>query len=205
MSALPILFGMFSIPFPCDPSIPLKVEEQPRQEEIIFAAQEAGLELSQIPVYITAIPSECILEDDSAAGVTYGRYRMIFLMNGWRDDGWLTILVHELRHVKQWDADDMVMSECDAADIGARFAYDYKEWDRWGTETIYSMRHCVGGQLYLEPWGADDEWYKARSNFMATMPEFTFEYMREHSLPIIWWGFLIDAVQYRGNEDVDSD
>lgn len=204
-AALSILFGMFGgISFPCDPSIPLKPEEQPTQAEIIEASWYAGNE--HIPTVIAAIPAECINADESAAGVYYFQYDILFLMNGWREDGGLTILAHELRHAKQNEPNDLIPSECDAADIGARFAYSHKEWDRWTTEFIYGTEHCIGGNMYNEPWGSSDEWPKVIASYQKVWPELMPNY--SNGIDMRWWGFLAEAAQealQEDGKDVDSD
>ena len=141
--ALPLLFGGMFIGFACEPG--LDPREQPTAEEMAIAAN--FVDVKTYPATYIAMQLECLDERGRAAGLYYTDYSILMLMDGWRNEGGLTVLVHEMYHHKQ-ATEGLRMSECDAADAGARYAYQYGEWDRWPSEVVYGLRHCVGGQEY---------------------------------------------------------
>ncbi len=140
---LPVLFGFMEIGFPCEPK--LIPSEQPTYAEMVIAADFVGVKT--FPAAVATLQLECLDERGTAAGMYYTDYSILLLMDGWREEGGLTILVHEMYHHKQ-ATEGLRMSECDAGAAGARWAAEHGEYDRWSAETLYSLRHCLGGQEY---------------------------------------------------------
>lgn len=183
------------VSLPCHAPDPAK---QITQEEITLAMGFSHLQHQPATVRVAA--TGCIDEMGRYAGFYMMGLDFTILDEDFRDDGGLTVLVHELRHAYQ-DQNGEPGSECDAADYGARFAYTYGYWDRWAVEFIYGTEHCVGGKLYgteADGDGVLPQEFWATIGFLTVFPEMIGQ--REHS-PI--WDYLDAAME--GKDNVDGD
>lgn len=168
--------------------------KMPTPEEIQIAANFVGLK--RLPDRIGVSELGCIDRSGNTVGLYYIGYRLVLILDAFREDeGGLTVLVHELRHQYQ-DDNGIPLTECDAADYSAQWAYLYEQ-TVWAGNALYSLRNCVGGQNYDR---IDDYvLFYALQGLSVTWPELV-DPVTEPDYDPTW-----DNIRGEGLHDVDGD